>query len=294
MAAALPTTVGGKTAMLARRQADAAAVERAAIATAIKFGAEEPPPSTNCFGRLWTCTPRAMRATRVSTQEVTAESVGSRMHSAANSGLLNRLVGSKKQSQAVQLEAATQTVAARVSELSDRASLARARAVAASKAGKKEEAIRELKKAKAVEKQLLAARTALATLEQQHDLVAETALQQELAVALKSTVGAVKKKQKGLLNKAEEAVDGQQELADDVADIAAVFEGLQPTGDADEDELLDELREMMGEEGSVAPEAVESSHAPMPAPVHASAFPSAPTSAVEQRRALLAGLDMAL
>ena len=282
---ALPTTVSGKNELLLKRQRENVAIEKAATAHAIRLGAEDAPTSSGCFHRLWACAP--MRAARVSTREETTPATQT-IKTAATNSLLNRLVGSKKKDQSVQLDAALQSVAARVSELADREKLARARAVAASRAGKKEEALRELKKAKAVEKQLVAARMALATLEQQHDMLAETALHQELTTVLKSTTGVVKKKQKGLLESAEQAVDANQEMVDDVSDISQVFEGLAPVGDVDEDGLLEELREMVGEDVEAA--------APVVAPVAAAvpSFPTAPTSAREQRASLLRGAEVSL
>ena len=129
---------------------------------------------------------------------------------------------------------------------------------------------------------------ALSTLEQQHDMLAETALHQELTTVLKSTTGAVKKKQKGLLESAEQAIDANQEVIDDVSDIAQVFEGLAPVGDVDEDGLLEELRKMVGEDVDVE------AAVPVAAPVATPSFPTAPTSVREQRASLLRGAEVSL
>ena len=205
------------------------------------------------------------------------------------SGLMNRLVGrSKKQvGEGVRIEAAMKTVQDRVDSLLDRQSIARQRALALKKAGKQDEAIREMKKAKAVEKQLTVANAALEALERQEAALAQSNLQRELAAALNSTNKEMKKQQKGLLGYAERAVDDSVELRDDAEDIGAVFEGLVSGADAgvDDDDLLDELNAML-EDDDGASVAVPISSKPAQAAeaataaISAAAFPSAPQTEV--------------
>lgn len=298
------TTVASKADMLKERRTEQGVIDAVAQKQAVAAGTEEPPPA-GCFAKFVSCALFSRRGTRVSTRE-DAAAVGARMESAAQSGLLNRLVGVRKKGAPAseKLQVATQCVSTRVSGLRDRVAAARKRAIAAKTAGRREEALRELKKAKALEKQLLVAQAALDTLERQADLLAESALQKELATALQSTTQQVKVKSKGVLEAAEAAIDDAHEVRDDVADIAQVFEGLTPDDGFDEDELEAELEAMMGggeegasdarAEGSVAMATGSASVAasapskPMAAALPAAAFPSVPTDAREQRMALLA------
>jgi hypothetical protein len=197
------------------------------------------------------------------------------------------------------LEVAMHTVQARVQSLTDRVKIGRERALTAKQEGRNEDAVRELKKAKAVEKQLNAARLALDTLERQQDVLAESTLHRELATALKSTTAGVKAKNKGLLAMAESAVDESVEIRDDVEDIAAVFENMAPAYDtgADEDELLAELESMITDTtalNTVEPES-RTSTKDTGEELKADSFPSVPGSSassgksprVQEKKALL-------
>lgn len=191
------------------------------------------------------------------------------------------------------IEVALQTVSARLDELRDRAKIQRERVMYLSNEGKKTEALRELKKAKATDKQVAVAQQALDTLERQNDLLSESVLQKELATALASTNQTVRGKTKGLLVASEKAVDQSQELRDAADDVAAVFEGLAPSHDSDDDELLAELSQLINDtpSGSTsssslpaqsAGSAVAALTAPPTAPPTApltakDQFPSAPT-----------------
>jgi hypothetical protein len=284
--------------MLQSRRSEAAAIETAAQRQAVAAGAEEA-PHVGCFGKFVTCTLFKQGATRVATRE-DAAAVGVRMESAAQSGLLNRLVGVRKKGAAEgeKLEVATQSVVVRVSSLREKVDAARKRAVAAKKMGRNEEALREMKKLKAVEKQLLTAQAALDALERQADLMAESQLQKELTTALQTTTQSVKAKSKGVLQSAEVAIDDAHEVRDDVQDIAQVFEGLTPDDGHDEGELQAELDAMMGAApspasapscGACSASRTSSSHAE-PSVCAAHAFPSVPVvDAREQRMALLSG-----
>jgi hypothetical protein len=158
--------------------------------------------------------------------------------------------------------------------------------------------LRELKRAKATEKQLAVARNAQETLERQQDMLEESQLQKELTVALQSTTSSIKAKSKGVLSSAESAIDDAHEARDEVADIAQVFEGLTPADDYDDDELAAELEEMIGgaatepqgQRAAATSSAPTAARVPQAAPV---SFPRAPThDAREQRIALLGGVEV--
>jgi len=198
--------------------------------------------------------------------------------------LMTRLVGRSKKApnESVRIETAMKTVQERVDLLHDKVQISRERALAARRAQRHDEALRELKRSKATEKQLATAKGALEALERQEDMLAQSTLQQELAAALSTTNKAVKKKQKGLLNFTEKAVDEAVELNDDTEDIGAVFDGLLGSTDAtvDDESLLEELNSMLNNEAATprthtnetGPEAGCSSSS-----VYA-AFPTAPKS----------------
>jgi hypothetical protein len=215
-----------------------------------------------------------------------AASVVSASSSMAKSGLVSRLVGKAKASEAVRLEAALASVETRMVALQERADAARKAAVAAKRTGKNAEAIAQLKKAKAAEKQLATVGAALAALEQQRDMLEETALHRELASTLASTNKSVKAKTKGLLGAAEKASDEAVELRDDVEDVGSAFESLIPSSSGpDDDDLLDELEQLVEEAAGVpmpapqAPKAVTAvvaASVPANVPVATPFFPTAP------------------
>ena len=94
----------------------------------------------------------------------------------------------------------------------------------------------------------------------------------------------LKGKNKGLLERAEEAIDESVELKDTVEDVAAVFEGISATFETniDEAELLEELDEMVGA-------STEASEPKAAASIPITAYPNAPRGAVKQEKiALLA------
>lgn len=130
----------------------------------------------------------------------------------------------------------------------------------------------QLKKAKAAEKQLETATATHAALESQVDVLEQSMLQREVASALSASVASTKKKHKGLLSKAENAVDGAEEIKDMSEDVAAALGGLQ-VEQWDEDELLAELQEM----GGPAPQATPVVEAKR---VTSMAFPEAPTTSL--------------
>lgn len=173
----------------------------------------------------------------------------------SSSNSSSRIFGTSKSASSShsKLEAAVRAMQVRATDLSDRAALSRAKAVQLAKAGRKADALAELKRAKAVEKQLATANAAAMALEQQLDVLAESELQREVASALSASVKSIKGKTKGLLGKTETAVDDAAEVADLAADMSQVLEGLAPSNGVDEDDIADELAELMraAEEDSI-------------------------------------------
>ena len=133
-----------------------------------------------------------------------------------------------------------------------KAGASRAKAKAMMAGGKKPEAMAALKRAKALEKQAEVAASTHAAIEQQKDMLESSLVQREVATALSASIATTKKKTRGLLEKAERAVDGSAELKDAADEISEVMGGLAANDQYDEDDLLEEL-ELMQQEG--APEA---------------------------------------
>jgi len=185
-----------------------------------------------CFPLLW----------RTGRQRV-ARDEGMPARSASSADV--RLFGQHKQATTAtdKLANAAKNVEAHVEQLSEKASLARARAAQLMGSGKKAEAMASLKKAKLLEKQLETATQTHAALETQVDVLAQSALQREVASALSASVSTSKKKSKGLLSRTETAVDEAAELKDLAEDISNAMGGLQ-TDAWDEDELEAELAEL--------------------------------------------------
>ena len=318
------TDVASKLAALKQRKDELVVTDKMVDELLRTWAPEEAPPTQGCLPKIRICPSWMSKGSRVSTKEPSATADASGLATASTVGetvvrqsgdsnhILNRLVGVRKQqtSESEKLQTAMQTVQLRVDSLSDRVKIGRERALIARQQGRQEEAVRELRKSKAIEKQLAAARMALDTLERQQDMIAETTLQRELATALKSTTAGVKAKNKGLLSLAESAIDESVEVRDDVEDVAAVFEGMVPAYDTgvDEDDLLAELNDLVGEaqaqQATSVAAAREDTAAPVAfvAPVASSgigidSFPSAPLTEVstpsytgqrkQERRALL-------
>ena len=169
--------------------------------------------------------------------------------------------------------------------LGERAAAARTKAKALMAAGKKPEALAWLKKAKQAEGQHSNAVATHAALERQIDVLAESALQKEVATALSASVAVAKKKTVGLLSKTEDAVDSAVELKDFAEDVSQAFGGLQ-SDNYDDDELLEELQAMSMEE-----EIEEAMAAPEPVvavAVDPVAYPAAPSNKKLERKSLLA------
>ena len=188
------------------------------------------------------------------------------------------LAGAKKANPAAKLDEAAGVMRARIEQLEERARDQRAVAAKLAKAGQKVQALRELKKAKAVEAQVEANQASLMAVEQQVDMLAQAAMQKTLTMALASTSKSMKKDAKAL-GKAEAAIDDAQEARDMATDLNQVMADFASggTGEVDEEALLAELEGM-----------VESEPAEPPPPVDAEAAASARLAEIADLEAQLA------
>ena len=188
------------------------------------------------------------------------------------------LAGAKKANPAAKLDEAAGVMRARIEQLEERARDQRAVAAKLAKAGQKVQALRELKKAKAVEAQVEANQASLMAVEQQVDMLAQAAMQKTLTMALASTSKSMKKDAKAL-GKAEAAIDDAQEARDMATDLNQVMADFASSGagEADEEALMAEL------DGLVAAEDAEP-----PPPVDAEAAASARLAEIADLEAQLA------
>lgn len=151
------------------------------------------------------------------------------------------------------LEMAKEAMADRAQRLHEKGAAARAEAKRQLDAGDKASALRTMRKAKQFESRATEASAATDALERQIDLLEQAALQSDVAKALGTTAKQAAKA-KGLLSKAEGAVEGAAELRDAVDDVSNVLgEATQPSADFDEDDLLAELEAMTGQTQAPAP-----------------------------------------
>ena len=159
-------------------------------------------------------------------------------------------VAVQKQSPAAKLEAAGVALKRRVDTLQQRVEQHKQSASENMRAGRKDAALREMKKARGCEKQAASAQSVMDAMEQQSDMLEQTALQREVAAALGATAKTMKKDKK-MLSKAEDAVDNAHEMRDMHEDLAQVMEGLGNgmNGDVDDDDLMAELESMMADAG---------------------------------------------
>lgn len=193
---------------------------------------------------------------------------------------------------AARLEQAATHVATHAEGLAGRAAQARQKAQLLASTGKKQEAVMALKRCKALEKQAETAMATHAAIEQQQDMLESSALQREIASALSASIQSTKVKTKGLLEKAESAVDDSAELKDAFEDISEVLGGLAKN-DFDEEELMAEI-EAMGAadaDADAAPTAAAPTAAASPdaivVGIDPSLYPSAPARRREQKQKLL-------
>ncbi len=216
------------------------------------------------------------------------------LRTASDSAVNRALFGlaGKAVAPASKLDAAANSMRARVEDLEKRAVEQRAAARKAMQGGNKQAAMRALKKCKMLEAQAQSASSTVDAVEAQVDLLAQAAAQKELSSALTATSKSMKK-QKKLLSNAEAAVDDAIEVKDLSNDLNAVFTEFA-TNDVDEDELMGELEAMMGEEPTTQ-DLTEQEVVDMPAAVVAAAAieakykPKAKAHKSEEKAGLLDG-----
>lgn len=164
-----------------------------------------------------------------------------------------RIFGAPKQSAASKLQSAAEALRKRVANLEERSQQHMEAVRAALHAKKKDSATRELKKAKACDRQAASSQAVLDAMDAQTDMMEQNALQREVAQALAGTAKTMKRDKK-LLGKAEDAVDSAAEMRDIHDELGQIMAGLGDQGtEFDEDELQAELEAIAGE--ATAPDA---------------------------------------
>ena len=154
------------------------------------------------------------------------------------------------------LESALVAMRARVDQLETRANESRSEAARLARGNQKAQALRMLKKAKAVEAQLASNQAAVDAVEQQLDTLTQAAMQKTLASALASTSKTFKRDAKAL-QVAESAIEDAAEARDMATDLNTVVAEFAQNGTAyeDDDELLDELNAMVEQSNDPPPPA---------------------------------------
>ncbi len=190
------------------------------------------------------------------------------------------------------LEKAAAQMEDHASQLYAKAGASRSKAKAMMAQGKKQEAMLSLKRAKALEKQAEVAASTHAAIENQKEMLESSALQREVASALSASIATTKKKTRGLLEKAETAVDDSAELRDAVDDISEVMGGLAKVDEYDEADLMEELELMSREaEDAAEPEAAVQKAEVEPQAIvvgiDPALYPSAPKARREAKQKLL-------
>ena len=184
---------------------------------------------------------------RSSALAVAAESgVGSVGAVATGTTTQGRLFGMKKADPHAKLAEAAASMESRIGQLECKAASEREEAKRHMQTGNRQSAMRMLKRAKATEKQLEANQASLLAVEQQVDLMAQAAMQKQIASALSASSKGMKA-QKKMLKNAESAVDDAQDardMADDLGNVMSEF-AANGQGDGDDDDLMEELQGMM-------------------------------------------------
>jgi hypothetical protein len=162
----------------------------------------------------------------------------------------------KKSSPDEKLAQAAATLKSRLLQMESRAASEREEAKAALKMGQKSSALRLLKRAKMTDKQVEAAQQSLLAIEQQVDLMAQAAMQKEIASALATSSKGMKANKKMVKN-AEAAVDDAQEARDMAEDLSNALSELGANDNGDDDELLQELQDMVDKDPPITTDSVE-------------------------------------
>ena len=173
-----------------------------------------------------------------------------------NFTMMQRITGTSRSKSEGKLQHARAAMQARIEQLDQRSKSYRMLALKTAQSAKgasvgsaKQEALRLLKKAKAVEVQIASSRTALDAVDQQIDLMEQAVMQRQLTSALTATSKEIKV-DPNAVSKVEDAMDAAIEARDVTADISAAmreFSRTATTEEADDDDLLAELQSMMGD-----------------------------------------------
>ena len=162
-----------------------------------------------------------------------------------------RLFGGPRQSPVSKLENAAEALRNRVSSLEARSQKHMQAVREHLQAKRKDAATRELKRAKACDRQAASSQAVLDAMETQADMMEQNALQRDVAQALAGTAKTMKRDKK-LLGKAEDAVDSAAEMRDLHEELGQIMAGLgDHAPEFDEDELRAEL-DAIAEEDSAA------------------------------------------
>ena len=189
------------------------------------------------------------------------------------------LAGKPKRGKAFKLAQAVESVQARCAGLEERAVALRTQVAQHLAAGQRPKAMVALKRAKAIEKQARQAQATALALENQVDQMENQQMASQVTEALSVAMKSTKRSSKGLLNRAEGALDDAHEMADLVSDVGAMWGELGGGANAldeDEEALEAELSQMLAEERGPAPPpaavlmAATTKPAPAPVPVPAS------------------------
>lgn len=184
------------------------------------------------------------------------------------------LAAGKRIDATTKLEEAAAAMRMRVEQLEERVTEQRGEAKRLMQSGQKQAAMRALKKANAVQKQVDSNQAAVDAVEQQMDALSQAAMQKTLASALASTSKTMKKDAKAL-GKAESAIDDAQEARDLASDLNQVMADFAANGNGyeDEDQLMAELQAMMaeGDDPTPPPAAVKGRATGEPTPSSADA-----------------------
>lgn len=238
-----------------------------------------------CGGRFFCGLFNRARRTAQTSSTLQAGASEQRAQSATESRIFGRR--GKQESASDKLSQAVESVAVHVEQLSEKAQSARGKAKELFAAGKQADAMIALKRAKMIEKQVESASSTHIALERQMDVLAESALQKEVASALSTAVASTKKKTKGLLTKAEDAADGATELKDFAEDVAQALGSIQMEV-YDDDDLMQELHGMVHSDGETDTAPVVASGVAISATpvIEPTSYPKAPTKRVEKRALL--------
>lgn len=201
----------------------------------------EPPGCATCG--LWRIFAGRSRTTPT---RVAASEHASKVSMSATS-TQERLFGRKKANPESKLAEAAASMEQRIEQLEEKARGERAEARRFMQNNMKPAAVRVLKRAKATEKAIAVTQSSLIAVEEQGAVLAEAAMQKQIATALASSSKGIKA-QKHLLKSAESAVDDAADARDMALDLSTVMSEFSSSAAAhDEDELLAELEDLIKE-----------------------------------------------